>query len=129
MKVIFGSCIEAIIDPQMDLGEAVGLSMLWCAKPAALTSQQRLACQQWEIKCVFCGSPLLSSPHNDSQVGSGIRQSRKDLTPLWSVRDKFIISSSDAVPSGAACAAGSLFRADTPGRHLACSWVSMCLAR
>lgn len=66
MKVMLGSYIELIIDPQIDLGELIQVCIgSRCTKPAALTSQQPLTFQQWEIKCMSCGS-LLSTKKNGS---------------------------------------------------------------
>ena len=98
MKVIFGSCIEVIIDPQMDLGETIGMYMLWCiTKPAAVGSQQPLASQQWEVKCVL----WLSSPRKtmilrwvqSPLISQTIK--KKHIIPLWRLKDKLIIFSFD----------------------------------
>lgn len=98
MKVIFGSCIGVIIDPQMDLGETVRIvcALMYCkACCSDFSAAPGLPAMGGQVRSLA----LLSTRNNDSQVGSVFinkpDKKKKDIIPLWRLKDKFIIFSFD----------------------------------
>lgn len=110
MKVIFGSYIEVIIDPHMDLGETVGIvcALMYEACCFDFSAAPSLSAVGDQV-CVL----WLSTTHNDSQVGSGSFNAPDNQERASS---HFGVSKTSSfspalilVPSGVACVVGSLF--------------------
>lgn len=112
MQVIFGSSIEVIIDPRMDPGEAIRAVLAPDVQSPGLDSSA--APHLPALREPVCSSvAALATKNKASQVGSGFlnkadkRQKTSACLGVW--KTSSLSPALIFVPSGGACAVGSLF--------------------